>query len=263
VVAGQPELVFDAYHELTIEGETVPFWALYYAGMGGTPSVFELYPPQPDFNLGFPAYSSRNANTVVFSEYFPEGNATVNDLYVANFDRDNDQGYLGIRRFQLNNRPIVDADQAVFSPDDRQLCFTSAANPRSLLFYTFTSGTVQASLRAITLDSTVFRPFWANLDIATSVREEQVAQGAMLGLSITPNPSSEQASVRFVVPQTQRVLLKLFTALGQEIRTIADGTMPQGEHSLPLSTNDLPQGVYLCRLQVGEHAQVQKISVLR
>lgn len=258
-----PELVFDAYHELTLEGETVPFWALYYSGMGSTPSVFELYPPQPDYNLGFPSYSSRNANTLVFSEYFPEGDVTVNDLYVANFDRDNDQGYLGIRRFTLNNRPIVDADQAVFSPDDRQLCFTSAANPRALLFYTFTSGTVQASLRAVTLDSTVVRPFWANLDIATSVREEQLAQGTMLGLGISPNPASEQTSVRFVVPQSQRVTLKLYSSLGQEILTIADGIFPQGEHTLMLSAKELPHGVYLCHLQIGEAVEVQKISIIR
>ncbi|TAE23016.1 MAG: T9SS C-terminal target domain-containing protein [Candidatus Kapaibacterium sp.] len=259
-----PEVVFDAYHEFKVGNDTIPFWALYYAGLSGNPRVFELYPPQPDFNLGFPSYSSRNANKIVFSEYFPQGNTIVNDLYVANFDQDQDVGYLGMSNFRVNNRPITDADQAVFSPDDRQLCFTSAASPRSLMFYTFTSGTVQASLRAITLDSSVVRPFWANLDNATSVREEDLAKGTALSLEITPNPASALASVQFVVPLAHsRVTLTLLSMLGQEVVKVVDAVLPQGDHSLPFSTEALPSGVYLCRLQVGEAVAVKKVSVVR
>ena len=118
--------------------------------------------------------------------------------------------------------------------------------------------------RAVTLDSSVVRPFWANLDNATSVREDEVAKGAMLGLGVTPNPASAQASVRFIVPLApSRVTLKLYTVLGQEVMTIMDGVLAQGDHALPLSTEALQSGVYICRLQVGNVVAVQKVSILR
>ena len=256
-----PELVLDAMSSLRVGKDSVQFWALYYASFQtpATPQVSDLFPPQPDYNLGYPTFSSNNPNTVAFSE--TTGNST--DMYVANFDKNTDIGFLHIPDFTVGGRKITDADQATFSPDDSQLALVSPASPRNLLLYNFARTGAAAQLQAITLDSTVNRPFWANLDVATSVRNDDT-NGSMLGLSITPNPSSGAASVRFVVPQSSnRVTLRLFTALGQECRTITDEMLAQGDYALQLSMESLPTGVYLCRLQVGSVVAVQKISVVR
>jgi hypothetical protein len=139
----------------------------------------------------------------------------------------------------------------------------SPSSPRNLLLYSFARTGAAAQLQAITLDSTVNRPFWANLDVATGVSTDNT-NGSELSLSITPNPSSGEASVRFVVPQSSnRVTLKVFTALGQECLTVTDGTLAQGNYTLPIVTESLTTGVYLCRLQVGSIVAVQKISVVR
>lgn len=256
-----PELVLDAMSSLRVGKDSVQFWGLYYASFQtpSAPAINDVFPPQPGYDLGYPTFSSNNPNTLAFGE---TSDGTT-DMYIANFDKSEDTGYLNIPNFTLGGRAVTDADQATFSPDDTQLAMVSPSSPRNLLLYSFARTGAAAQLQAITLDSTVNRPFWANLDVATGVSTDNT-NGSELGLSITPNPSSGEASVRFVVPQSSnRVTLKVFTALGQECLTVTDGTLAQGNYTLPIVTESLTTGVYLCRLQVGSIVAVQKISVVR
>lgn len=256
-----PELVLDAMSSLRVGKDSVQFWGLYYASFQtpSAPQINDVFPPQPGYDLGYPTFSSNNPNTLAFGETL-DG---TTDMYIANFDKSEDTGFLSIPNFTLGGRAVTDADQATFSPDDTQLAMVSPSSPRNLLLYSFARTGAAAQLQAITLDSTVNRPFWANLDVATGVSTDNT-NGSELGLSITPNPSSGAASVRFVVPQSSKgVTLKVFTALGQECLTIMSGTLAQGDYTLPFSTESLPTGVYLCRLQVGGLVAIQKISVVR
>jgi Zn-dependent metalloprotease len=257
-----PELVLDAMSSLRVGKDSVQFWGLYYASFQTptAPFINDVFPPQPGYDLGFPTFSSNNPNTLAFGE---TSDGTT-DMYIANFDKSEDTGYLNIPKFVFTGGAITDADQATFSPDDAQLAMVSPASPRNLVLYTFARTGAAAQLQAVTLDSTVNRPFWANLDVATSVRDDGDANAALLGLEITPNPASEQASVRFMVQQpASRVTLKVYTILGQEVMTLSDGMLAQGNHTLPFSTEALSAGVYVCRLQVGSSVGVVTLRVVR
>jgi hypothetical protein len=179
-------LVLDAMSSLRVGKDSVQFWGLYYASFQTptAPFINDVFPPQPGYDLGFPTFSSNNPNTLAFGE---TSDGTT-DMYIANFDKSEDTGYLNIPKFVFTGGAITDADQATFSPDDAQLAMVSPASPRNLVLYTFARTGTAAQLQAVTLDSTVNRPFWANLDVATSVRDDGDANAALLGLGITPNP---------------------------------------------------------------------------
>ena len=65
-----------------------------------------------------------------------------------------------------------------------------------------------------------------------------------------PNPFASQATVHIAVPygRAQNVALKLFDPAGREIRSLYNGNLEPGEHSLNLEGQDLPSGLYFLRL---------------
>ena len=79
---------------------------------------------------------------------------------------------------------------------------------------------------------------WFNVNNGGTV----VAKRAVLGntvsvrfaepqsFSLFPNPAQNLVTVNFTLPQSQRVSLKVFNVLGQEIATILDETLPAGEY---------------------------------
>jgi hypothetical protein len=83
--------------------------------------------------------------------------------------------------------------------------------------------------------------------------------------SIAPNPASDLVRVQFTLPKSERVSLKLFNALGQEVAQILDETLSAGEHeqSLMLSRWSLVNGAYFVRLQTSTIFQQQSLQVMR
>lgn len=82
---------------------------------------------------------------------------------------------------------------------------------------------------------------------------------------ISPNPATDQATVRFTLTQREHVTLKLYNALGVEVASLLDAEVRAGEHSLPVSLSAiaLPQGAYFLRLQTPTFSHTQPVQVLR
>jgi len=81
----------------------------------------------------------------------------------------------------------------------------------------------------------------------------------------SPNPAQNLVTVQFTLPKTERVWLKLYSMLGQEVAQILDENLPAGEHKrlLDLSHELLGQSVYFLHLQTLTIFQQQTIQVLR
>jgi hypothetical protein len=77
-----------------------------------------------------------------------------------------------------------------------------------------------------------------------------VGPGEELALSVAPNPSPGGAMLRFRLPAAARVRLAAFDVTGREVARLADGSLPAGEHFVPVSDERWPAGVYLYRLTV-------------
>ncbi|TAE29983.1 MAG: T9SS C-terminal target domain-containing protein [Candidatus Kapaibacterium sp.] len=98
--------------------------------------------------------------------------------------------------------------------------------------------------------------------MATAVRNNESISPNTTALTISPNPAQNLATVSFSVEQSQRVSLKVFNVLGQEIATILDENLSAGEHALSL-TPQLPHGTYLIRLQMGNVVQQRSVVFQR
>jgi hypothetical protein len=92
-----------------------------------------------------------------------------------------------------------------------------------------------------------------------------------------PNPFSprgrrafgnSETEIRFVLPQADHVVLKIFNLFGEEIRTLANEQREAGSHAVRWDGNDergnsVASGMYLYQLRAGNFAQVRKMNLLR
>ena len=74
--------------------------------------------------------------------------------------------------------------------------------------------------------------------------------------------------IRYQLPLDAYVTLKVFNILGEEVRTLVDKFEEAGHKSVEFSTggestNYLPSGVYLYRLQAGSFVDVRKMILIK
>jgi len=84
----------------------------------------------------------------------------------------------------------------------------------------------------------------------------------------SPNPFNPETHIRFQLPETRHVVLKIFNALGQEIRTLVDNEFAVGEHNVVWDGRndqgiDVPSGMYFYHLRAGSFAQTKKMTLMR
>lgn len=78
-----------------------------------------------------------------------------------------------------------------------------------------------------------------------------------------PNPFHSETAIRFSVPHSQRVTLRVYTLTGQLARTLIDAHLPAGSHSALLSSGDLPSGMYVLVLRVGQAQMTRSVILVR
>ncbi len=90
-----------------------------------------------------------------------------------------------------------------------------------------------------------------------------VAVTGTIPMNVQPNPSSGRAVCTVSLPSSERIVLKVYTALGTELATIADGVFAAGEQRFEWDVSGVPSGVYLVRLQAGGIVQTAKVVVVK
>jgi len=79
-----------------------------------------------------------------------------------------------------------------------------------------------------------------------------------------PNPFNPTTEIRFNIPFTEKVTLKVYNVLGNVVATLFDNQLfSVGEHSVPFNANNLASGVYFCSLQSGKFKVINKMLLLR
>jgi len=83
-----------------------------------------------------------------------------------------------------------------------------------------------------------------------------------------PNPFNESTKINYQIPADGHVTLKVFNALGQEVRTLVDVEQRPGEYEALWDGRDdegreAASGLYFCRLKVGEFGKTIKMVLMR
>jgi hypothetical protein len=85
---------------------------------------------------------------------------------------------------------------------------------------------------------------------------------------VAPNPLAEGvATIRFALPRSAPVSLRVVDVRGRAVATLAEGELPAGEHALSWDGRDargarVAAGVYFVRLQADDVVRTRKVAVL-
>ncbi|GAA3971381.1 hypothetical protein GCM10022407_16490 [Hymenobacter antarcticus] len=83
-------------------------------------------------------------------------------------------------------------------------------------------------------------------------------------LEVYPNPMSERATIRFQVPTTGSTQLRVYNALGQIVATLFDQQAQAGQaYEVGLAGTGLAEGLYTCRLQLGDQQYTQRVMLIK
>ena len=83
-----------------------------------------------------------------------------------------------------------------------------------------------------------------------------------------PNPFNNSVSMSFEIPYSKNVNLKIFDMKGRNIRQMNLGMLGTGFHKILWDGKnnlggELPSGIYMAVLEVGEKLNIQKISLIK
>ena len=78
-----------------------------------------------------------------------------------------------------------------------------------------------------------------------------------------PNPFNSTSVIKYSIPKSSQVTLKIFNTLGEEIETLVNSEKPVGTYELNWNAANLPSGVYFYRLQAGDFVQTRKMILLK
>ncbi len=78
-----------------------------------------------------------------------------------------------------------------------------------------------------------------------------------------PNPFNPSTIIRYQLPVSNKVSLKVYDMLGKEIAALADGEKAAGYYEVEFDASDLSSGVYLYRLQAGNIVITKKLMLMK
>lgn len=78
-----------------------------------------------------------------------------------------------------------------------------------------------------------------------------------------PNPFNPATTIKYDLPTSQRVTIKLYNLLGQEVRTLVDEDQEPGYKSVRVNAINLASGVYLYRVNAGKFSMVKKMIMVK
>ena len=78
-----------------------------------------------------------------------------------------------------------------------------------------------------------------------------------------PNPFSNATTIGFSVPRKTHVMLEVYDLLGKRVATLRSEMFAAGRHEVGWTVNDMPSGLYLCRMQADGVVLRRVFTILR
>jgi len=78
-----------------------------------------------------------------------------------------------------------------------------------------------------------------------------------------PNPFNPTTTIKYKITNSGFVSLKVYDMLGQEVAVLVNETKHPGVYELNFNASNLSSGVYVYRLQAGEHSSTKKLVLMK
>lgn len=153
---------------------------------------------------------------------------------------------------------VAGSNGSIYSVNVGKTSFTNKGDSVSF-FYAVGYGTTESDMYAALDSATAKYP-----KIATSVQKNEVVQPNGFSLEQNfPNPFNPSTQIKFSVGTSSFVSVKVFDALGREVRTLVNQQLEIGAYTATLSADNLSSGMYYYTLQAGSFKETKKMLLMK
>ena len=92
---------------------------------------------------------------------------------------------------------------------------------------------------------------------------EDPALNPNTAFSIYPNPTVDLINFAFELPESVNVTSELYTSDGRMVKSVNHGVLLAGEQMLSIGVNDLPNGVYMLKIRMGEDVMLGIVEIVK
>jgi subtilisin-like proprotein convertase family protein len=78
-----------------------------------------------------------------------------------------------------------------------------------------------------------------------------------------PNPFNPVSTIRFGIPKSGNVTLKVYDLLGREVRTLVNEKKEPGTYEVEMDGTNLASGIYLYKIEAGNFTAVKKMMLIK
>jgi photosystem II stability/assembly factor-like uncharacterized protein len=101
-------------------------------------------------------------------------------------------------------------------------------------------------------------------DIATGIKDKTVDLPTKYLLNQNyPNPFNPSTTIKYELPQSGFVSLKVYDILGREVQTLVNGNKIKGTYEVSFNGSNLASGVYLYKLKAGNFTSIKKMMLIK
>ncbi|MBU0559416.1 MAG: S8 family serine peptidase [Bacteroidetes bacterium] len=136
--------------------------------------------------------------------------------------------------------------------------YTIPANDKIEVAFSIAAGPSLDELRESVYQSRIkYRELPTDID-------KNVEQPYSFGLEQNyPNPFNPRTVIKFQVPSSKFVMLKVYDLLGKEVQTLVNEQKPAGSYDIEFNADNLSTGVYFYTLTAGNFTETKKMVLLR
>ncbi|HEX3079771.1 MAG TPA: T9SS type A sorting domain-containing protein, partial [Puia sp.] len=80
-------------------------------------------------------------------------------------------------------------------------------------------------------------------------------------LEVYPNPIASAATITFTLTQSENVSIRLISAEGKEVMTIANGNFSEGNHEVNFNRQSLAAGIYFLQFKTNHEMTTRKVVI--
>lgn len=78
-----------------------------------------------------------------------------------------------------------------------------------------------------------------------------------------PNPFNPATTISYELKEDSEVLLSIWNIVGQKVVTLVDGMKEAGEHTATWNASEMPSGIYIAQLEVGNEVFIRKMTLIK
>ena len=78
-----------------------------------------------------------------------------------------------------------------------------------------------------------------------------------------PNPFNPSTILSYTLKSDAKVKLTVYNLVGQSVELIVDEYQTAGEYAYSFDATNLPAGIYIYKLQVGDYSSVKRMTLVK